>query len=127
MASAPTPTPAASSGMGNNVAGLLCYLFGWLGGLIFLLIEPYKNEKFVRFHAFQSIFFAVALIGVYIVLFILGIVLGMIHLGILLVPIWLVLGLAIFGAWVFLMFKAYSNETFKLPIIGDLAAKQAGL
>jgi uncharacterized membrane protein len=125
MASA--PTPAASSGIGNNVAGLLCYLFGWLGGLIFLLIEPYKNEKTVRFHAFQSIFFSVALIGVWIVLVILGIVLSVIHLSILLVPLWLVLGLAIFAAWIFLMFKAYSNETFKLPIIGELAAKQAGI
>jgi uncharacterized membrane protein len=127
MASAPTPTPAASSGIGNNVAGLLCYLFGWLGGLIFLLIEPYKNEKTVRFHAFQSIFFSVALIGIYIVLFILGIVLTVIHLSIILIPIWLILGLGIFAAWIFLMFKAYSNETFKLPIIGELAAKQAGL
>ena len=127
MASAPTPTPAASSGIGNNVAGLLCYLFGWLGGLIFLLIDPYKNEKTVRFHAFQSIFFSVALIGIYIVLFILGIVLTVIHLSIILIPIWLVLGLGIFAAWIFLMFKAYSNETFKLPIIGELAAKQAGL
>jgi len=127
MASAPTPTPAASSGMGNNVAGLLCYLFGWLGGLIFLLIDPYKNEKTVRFHAFQSIFFCVALIGVYIALFILGIVLSLIHLSILLIPVWAVLGLGIFAAWVVLMFKAYSNETFKLPIIGELAAKQAGL
>jgi len=127
MASAPTPTPAASSGLSNNVVGLLCYLFSWLGGLIFLLIEPYKNDKTIRFHAFQSIFFCVALIGVYIALFILGFILGMIHLGILLVPIWLILGLGIFAAWIFLMFKAYSNQIFKLPIIGELAAKQAGL
>ena len=127
MASAPTPTPAASSSLSNNVVGLLCYLFGWLGGLIFLLIEPYKNDKTIRFHAFQSIFFAVALIGVYIALFILGFILGAIHLGILLVPIWLILGLGIFAAWIFLMFKAYSNQIFKLPIIGELAAKQAGL
>jgi uncharacterized membrane protein len=127
MASAPTPTPAASSGIGNNVAGLLCYLFWWLGGLIFLLIEPYKNEKTVRFHAFQSIFLSVALIGVYIGMFILAIVLTVIHLSIILIPIWLVLALGIFAAWIFLMFKAYSNETFKLPIIGELAAKQAGL
>jgi uncharacterized membrane protein len=127
MASAPTPTPAASTGMSNNVAGLLCYLFGWLGGLIFLLIEPYKNEKTVRFHAFQSIFFCVALIGVYILMFVLGFVLGMIHLGILLIPIWLVLWLGIVVAWIILMVKAYGNQIFKLPIIGDLAAKQAGL
>jgi uncharacterized membrane protein len=127
MASAPTPAAPASSGLSNNVVGLLCYLFGWLGGLIFLLIEPYKNDKTIRFHAFQSIFFCVALIGVYIVMFVLGIILGVIHLGLLLIPLWLVLWLGIVVAWVILMVKAYGNQIFKLPIIGDLAAKQAGL
>ncbi|HKF23407.1 MAG TPA: DUF4870 domain-containing protein [Candidatus Angelobacter sp.] len=127
MASSPTPSPAASSGMSNNVAGLLCYIFGWITGLIFLLIEPYKNDKFVRFHAFQSIFFNVALIGVYILLAILGVILGFIHLGLLLIPLWLIVWVGILGTWIFLMVKAYGNQTFKLPIIGELAAKQAGL
>jgi uncharacterized membrane protein len=127
MASTPTPAPVASSGMSNNVAGLLCYVLGWITGLIFLLIEPYKNDKFVRFHAFQSIFFNVALIGVYIVMFILGIILSVIHLGLLMLPLYLVLWLGILVAWIVLMVKAYNKETFKLPIIGDLAAKQAGL
>ena len=127
MASSPTPSPAASSGMSNNVAGLLCYVFGWVTGLIFLLIEPYKNDKFVRFHAFQSIFFNVGLIAVYIVLIILGIILGVIHLGLLMLPLWLVVWVGIVGTWIFLMVKAYNNQIFKLPIIGELAAKQAGL
>ena len=48
--------------MSSNVAGLLCYILGFITGIIFLVIEPYKNDKFVRFHAFQSIFFNVALI-----------------------------------------------------------------
>jgi uncharacterized membrane protein len=122
MASAPTPTPAAS----NNMIGALCYFAGWITGVIFLVIEPYKNDKFVRFHAFQSIFFNVAMIGVYIVFFILSIILGAIHLGILLLPLTLILVVVIFGSWLFLMWKAYNNEQFKLPIIGDLAAKQAG-
>lgn len=113
--------------MSNNVAGLLCYVFGWITGLIFLLIDPYKNDKFVRFHAFQSIFFNVALIAVYIVLIILGIILGVIHLGLLMLPLWLIAWVAIVGTWIFLMVKAYGNQTFKLPIIGELAAKQAGL
>jgi|SRR5215831_337903 len=127
MASSPTPSPAASSAMSNNVAGLLCYVFGWITGLIFLLIEPYKNDKFVRFHAFQSIFFNVGLIAVYIVLIIVGIILGVMHLGLLMLPIWLVIWVGIVGTWIFLMVKAYGNQTFKLPIIGELAAKQAGL
>jgi uncharacterized membrane protein len=113
--------------MSSNVAGALCYLCTWLTGLIFLLIEPYKNDKTVRFHAFQAIFFAVGLIALYIAMFILAAILTVIHLGILLIPVWLVLGLGIFATWIFLMFKAYNNQIFKLPIIGELAAKQAGL
>ena len=127
MASAPTPTPAASSGMGNNVAGALCYFFGWITGVIFLLIEPYKNDKTVRFHAFQSIFFNVALIAVYIAFFILSFVLTAIHLGILMLPLYLILIVGVFACWLFLMFKAYNNQTFKLPLVGEFAAKQAGL
>jgi uncharacterized membrane protein len=130
MASAPTPTPAASTGMSNNVAGLLCYVVGWVTGLIFLLIEPYKNDKFVRFHAFQSIFFNVGLIGVYIVFFILSAVLGFVTKGLslfLMGPLLMLIWLGVLITWIVLMVKAYNNQTFKLPIIGDLAAKQAGL
>jgi uncharacterized membrane protein len=123
----PTPTPAASTGMSNNVAGLLCYVFGWVTGVIFLLIDPYKNEKFVRFHAFQSIFFNLGLIVVYFAFAILGLILAVMHLGLLMFPLYMVLGLGIFATWIFLMYKAYNNETFKLPLIGDFAAKQAGL
>lgn len=129
MASSPTPSPAASSGMSNNVAGMLCYLVGWITGLIFLLIEPYKNDKTVRFHAFQSIFFNVSLIGVYIVVFVLTMVLSAIArpLALIFPLLMLVVWLGVLVAWIFLMVKAYNNQIFKLPIIGELAAKQAGL
>jgi len=109
---------------------MLCYLVGWITGLIFLLIEPYKNDKTVRFHAFQSIFFNVAYIALWIVFIILSGVLGAITHGASLLitgPLFLVLWLGFLVCWVFLMVKAYSNQTFKLPIIGALAAKQAGL
>lgn len=118
-----TPTPAASTGMSTNVAGLLCYLVGWITGLIFLLMEPYKNDKTIRFHAFQSIFFNVALIPVYIGEFILAKILSASIIGLLS----LVIGLGVLVIWIFLMFKAYNKQIFKLPVIGDLAAKQAGL
>jgi uncharacterized membrane protein len=127
MASAPTPTPAASSGMSNNVAGLLCYVLGFITGIIFLVMDPYKNEKFVRFHAFQSIFFSIACIVVSWVLS--ALLIGALVTGGLGVA-WIILRLvqlAIFLGWLFLMYKAYNNETFKLPVIGDLAAKQAGV
>lgn len=129
MASAPTPTPATSSGIGNNVAGLLCYLFGWLGGLIFLLIEPYKNDRFVRFCAFQSIFFNVAVVALWIGLSILSFILTAITkglAGLLMFPLMLILWLGFLVLLVYLMIKAYGHQEVKLPIIGDLAAKQAG-
>jgi uncharacterized membrane protein len=129
MASSPTPTPAASTGMGNNVAGLLAYLFGWLGGLIFLLIEPYKTNRFVRFCAFQSIFLDVAILGLLIVLSILSVILTMITRGFagpLMFLLWMALWVGFIVVKIVLMVKAYGNQEFKLPIIGDLAAKQAG-
>ncbi len=126
MASAPTPTPAVSSGMTDNVAGALSYIT--LVGIIFLLIEPYNKNRFVRFHAFQSIFFCVGIIAFEIVWAILAAVLGHISFALIgiLSLVGLLIGLGILAAWIFLVFKAYSNQEFKLPIIGDLAAKQAG-
>src|SRR5262249_16602312 len=57
MAAAPGQPATAAAPMANNVAGLLCYILGIITGIIFLVIEPYKHNRFVRFHAFQSIFF----------------------------------------------------------------------
>ena len=125
-AGSPTPAAATSSGLAPNMAGALAYFFGWITGVIFLVLDPYKNDKFIRFHAFQSIFFNVALIPVYIVLVILMMILGHIA-GILSFLLYIVFALGVFGLWLFLMFQAYSNKTFKLPLIGDFAAKQAGL
>ena len=72
---------APSAGMTNNVAACLSYLFGWITGLIFLVIEPYKNDKFVRFHAFQSIFLSVGVFAVWIGAMILSTILGFITHG----------------------------------------------
>ena len=115
--------------MASNVAGLLTYILGFITGIIFLVIEPYKNDKFVRFHAFQSIFFNVALIVFWIAYTIVASILGFVTLGILAVVMGLVgllISLAILAYWIFLMYKAYNNELYKIPFIGDLAAKQAG-
>jgi uncharacterized membrane protein len=95
---------ASSSGMQPNVAALLAYLFGWIGGLVFILIE--KENKFVRFHAFQSLFLSGAVFAVYIALTIMAAIIGSI-VGILILVVWL--GFAV--AWVFLMIKAYQGAT----------------
>lgn len=130
-ASAPATSPAgtASSGMTNNVAGCLCYLVGWVTGLIFLVIEPYKNDRFVRFHAFQSIFLSIAVFAVWIGVLILSTILGFITRGLsffLMGPLMMIIWLGVVVAVVICMIKAYGNQQFKLPIIGDMAAKQAG-
>ena len=107
----PAETKTAA-GMDQNVAGLLRYLAGWITGLVFFLIE--KENKFVRFHAMQSII----TFGALTVLFM---VLGFIpFVGWIIMPF---LGLAQLVLWILLMVKAYNGVYFKLPVIGDLAEK----
>jgi uncharacterized membrane protein len=123
------PPAASGTAMSSNVAGLLAYILGFITGIIFLVIEPYKNDKFVRFHAFQSIFFNVALIVFWIAYMILTSILSFVSLGVLAVVmglVGLVISLAILAYWIFLMYKAYNNELYKIPFIGNLAAKQVG-
>lgn len=101
-----------SSGLEENVAGLLCYVLGWVTGIIFLIIEPENN--FVRFHAFQSII-------VFGIITVISIALSPIpFLG--LVVVWLasVIG---FVLWIFLMVLAVQGKKYKLSWAGDLAEK----
>jgi uncharacterized membrane protein len=122
--------PVAASGLEPNVAGALTYLAGLITGIIFLVIAPYKSDRFVRFHAFQSILFNVAWIALWIVWTMVGLVLGAVTKGlffILQVPIDLLLMVAGLGLWIYLMYSAYQKKMTKLPVIGQLAAKQAGL
>jgi len=126
--STPPPAPAAASGMTDNVAGALCYLAGLITGVLFLVLAPYNQNKFVRFHAFQSIFFNVAWIAFYIAEMILSAILHAIlpfGIGLLFALLGLVIWLGGMLIWLFLMYKAYSNEKFMLPVIGALAEKQA--
>src|SRR5581483_5628317 len=118
------PPPIAASGMGENVAGALCYIFGLVTGIIFLVIAPYNQNKFVRFHAFQSIFAHLAVIVLWIAYIIVGGILTILThgLGFFLFPLF---GLLIFVLWIYLMYSAYNFKKVKLPIIGDLAEKQA--
>jgi uncharacterized membrane protein len=102
-----------SSGMQQNVAGLLCYLAWWVTGIIFLIIE--KENKFVRFHAYQSIFTFGAITIVQIILAfipIIGWILGLI--------VWILSVIL----WIVCMLRANQGKLFKLPIVGNLAEKQ---
>ena len=128
-ATSATFAPPASSEMTTNVVGALAYLAGFITGIIFLVIDPHKNNSFIRFHAYQSIFFNVAWIGLWIVWMVVGFVLGTVTQGLFFLielPINLALMIGGFCLWAFLMYSAYQKKTFKLPFIGALAAKQAG-
>lgn len=124
VGSSPAPAPSVT-GISSNLGGLLTYIpfVGWVIAIVFLVIEPYRNDKFVRFHAFQSIFFSLVCLAVYWALDV--VLLPASWVGLPLFWIWRLVRLAILGCWVFLMYKAYNNERFMLPIIGPLAAKQA--
>ena len=101
-----------STGMNQNVAGLLCYLGLWVTGLIFFLIE--KENRFVRFHAMQSI---ITFGSLSVLLIVLG---SNPFAGWMLMQILVVLKLIL---WIVLMVKAYQGQLFKLPMIGDMAEK----
>ncbi len=128
----PGTMPAAipAGGLTPNVAGALTYLVGAITGILFLVIDPFKADRFVRFHAFQSIFFNLAWIAFWIVWMIVGLMLGAISHGLFFIiqlPINLLVTVGGFCVWVYLMYTAYQGKITKLPVIGALAAKQAGI
>jgi len=103
----------SSTGLDARTAGLLTYSLGFITGIIFLTIE--KENRFVKFHAMQSILVSV-------VLFLINLVLGFIPfigwlVGIVLVPLTFIL-------WIACMLLALQGKVFKLPIVGDIAERQ---
>jgi uncharacterized membrane protein len=100
------------TGLQENLSGALCYLLGWVTGLIFWFVEP--DKKFVRFHAMQSIIASVVLMIIYFIFSWVWII-GWIISGL--------VGLLAFILWIVLMIKAYQGQMYKLPVIGDLADK----
>lgn len=124
----PQPVPPVGSGIAPNVAGALSYVLGWVTGLVFLMIE--KNDKTVRFHAYQSIFLSVAWIAFLIAFNVISSILGNIpFLGFLVaiigVLIMLGLGLGMLVLVVMLIIKAYQGQQWKLPYIGEMAERYA--
>ncbi len=119
----PGPAGGTQPGMAENTAGLLCYVLGWITGIIFFLID---KRPFVRFHATQSI---VVFGGLHIIRIVLGAIFGIrfvfggwnwgdLGAGIL---VFHLVGLATFVLWIVLMVKAYQGERFKIPIAWEIA------
>jgi len=107
--------------MSDNVAGMLAYVT-IIPAIIFLVMEPYNKSRFIRFHAFQCLFFAVAWTVLWIAL---SIVAHFPFLGWLTILLWPLVGLAGLIIWVILLLKANQGQMFKLPVVGDMAEKQA--
>lgn len=117
-----------SSGLTSNVAAALAYVLGFITGIVFLVLEPYKHDRFVRFHAMQSILYSAACIVFSIAWSILVNILMSVTLWMaaVLTPIGLLLSLGFFVFWLYLMYQAYNRREFRIPIIGAISAKQIG-
>jgi uncharacterized membrane protein len=114
----------------TNVAAALTYLGGFITGIVFLSLDPYKSNSFVRFHAFQSIFLNLAWVALWIVWMILSVILTSLTagaFGVIAVPLMFAFAAVGFGIWVFLMYQAYQQNLFRLPMVGKLAAERAGV
>ena len=119
---ATAPPQAQGQGMTDNIAGMLAYVT-IIPAIIFLVMAPYNRSKFIRFHSFQCIFFAIAWTALWIVL---SFIAHIPFLGWLTILIWPLIGLAGFIIWIVLLLKANQGQMWKLPFIGDMAEKQAG-
>ncbi len=101
-------------GIDENVEGLLCYIVGWVTGILFLILE--RENKFVRFHAAQSL-------ATFLPLSVILVIVGMMPLiG------WLLAGpisILTLILWLLLMFKALKGERYRLPIVGNFAEEVA--
>jgi len=128
-AAAAVPAAMANTGTGltPNMAGALAYSLGIITGVLFLVLEPYRRDRFVRFHAMQSILYFVAAVAFSIVWRIMVGTLMSISgwIALATVPIRLLISLGLFCLWVFLMYQAYSGREFSIPILGPIAKKQA--
>jgi uncharacterized membrane protein len=110
------------SGLSDNAAAGIAYIT-LIPAIVFLIIEPFNRSSYLRFHAWQSIFFFVAWAVIDILV---GVVQNLVPSTVFLTLTVLQLaGLAIFVVWIYVFISAFGGKRIKLPIIGDLAEKQA--
>jgi len=121
------PGAPAAGGLSETAAAAISYIT-IIPAIIFLVIEPYNRMRLVKFHAIQCIALHVAWIAVWMATMILSVVLHFIPLvGVLFFFVDMAIAVGFFIAWLLCILKASKGEYFKLPLIGDFAAKQAGV
>ncbi|HEX4229730.1 MAG TPA: hypothetical protein VHZ07_13745 [Bryobacteraceae bacterium] len=123
----PPPPGIQSAGMSDNVAGCLCYIpfgIGLICSIVFLVASPYNQNRNIRFNAFQGLFLNIAIVVLWFVVAIFGTFFAVIThgIGFGLFPLF---GLAVLALFIYMIVKTYGNQRVKLPVIGDLAEKQA--
>jgi uncharacterized membrane protein len=135
MAAPPLPPTGSRSngptnlGVAPNVGGLLCYApccIGLIFSIVAVIVE--KQNRFLRFHAFQGLLFHGALFVVVVAVQILLVLVGFVSAGLALIGhmLWLLVALGILGVEILLMVKAYNNEEYELPTLGQMARKYMG-
>lgn len=117
----PATTTASVGGMTDNVAGMLAYIT-IIPAIIFLVMEPYNRNRFIRFHSWQCLFFAGTLFVLHMALSIFTLVP---FLALITLPLHLLVSLGGLILWIIVLIKANQGLMYKLPVIGDLAEKQA--
>jgi len=115
------PSTVGQTGLSDNAAGGLAYIT-IIPAIIFLIVEPYNRSSFVRFHSWQNIFLTIGYIVVDVALVVVG---RLPFFGFMTLFLWPLVGLAFLLVWIVALIKAFNGQRFKLPIIGDLAEKQA--
>jgi uncharacterized membrane protein len=122
------PAPTAQPGLSVNAASALCYLFGFITGIVFLAIPPYNHDPRVRFHAFQSIFLSVGVIALHFAITFAALMFQSfsLSLGLMVSSLHLLVSLGFFLVWLYMMWKCSQGVKVVLPLIGPLAERQAG-
>ena len=113
----------ADGGLSDNVAGALAY-FTIIPAIIFLVIDPFKTRRFVRFHSFQCLFLCAAAFVLWVAVAVMGMIMGFFTGGLVIGMLSFLLQIALLVVWIVVVIKAYQGQEFRLPVLGDLAAKQ---
>jgi uncharacterized membrane protein len=109
------PEAEAQGGLSQNAAAALAYVT-IIPAIIFLVLEPYNKNSFIRFHSFQSLCLGILAFGVHMILMVIPVI------GWMLIPF---VGLAFLAIWIYTVLQAYKGAWFKLPVIGTFAEAQA--
>jgi uncharacterized membrane protein len=109
----------------SNIIAALSYLLGFVTGLIFLYVEPYNQDEYVRFHARQSIGFSVAWFAINVVVGVFIAVLPQ-FLSVILNFLLTIVNIALAVYWIVLMYKAYNGERYRIPELSDIVDSIAG-